>query len=73
MPSPGVGRRRGRIFRGRSRKRVAPGHDRFAAVGAWADTLHAAAASAGITDEEIAEGYVLSCCTKAASDVSVEY
>ncbi|NMG44159.1 2Fe-2S iron-sulfur cluster binding domain-containing protein [Aromatoleum toluvorans] len=27
----------------------------------------------GITDEEIAEGYVLSCCTKAASDVSVEY
>lgn len=27
----------------------------------------------GITDEEIAEGYVLSCCTTAASDVSVEY
>lgn len=27
----------------------------------------------GLTDEEIAEGYVLSCCTKARSDVSVEY
>lgn len=27
----------------------------------------------GITDEEIAEGYVLTCCTKAKSDVSLEY
>lgn len=27
----------------------------------------------GITDEEIAEGYVLSCCTNATSDLSVAY
>lgn len=27
----------------------------------------------GIADEEIAEGYVLSCCTKGKSDGSVEY
>jgi ferredoxin-NADP reductase len=27
----------------------------------------------GITDEEIAEGYVLSCCTTAASDLTVDY
>ncbi|QTQ38573.1 2Fe-2S iron-sulfur cluster-binding protein [Aromatoleum petrolei] len=27
----------------------------------------------GITDEEIAEGYVLSCCTKVTADVSVDY
>ncbi|SCK29595.1 hybrid-cluster NAD(P)-dependent oxidoreductase [Vogesella sp. LIG4] len=27
----------------------------------------------GLTDEEIAEGYVLSCCTRARSDISVAY
>jgi ferredoxin-NADP reductase len=27
----------------------------------------------GITDEEIAEGFILSCCTEVASDVRVEY